>query len=143
MNPLGLPFEQYDHFGRFRTTEAVVDPAKPPAPIREGGPPVPAFRHPPADTTGLLDMTGDPALDGPVENPVVLIKRLARSERVRQVFVRHAFRYWMGREENLGDAPTLIAADRAYVQSGGSMKALILSLLTSDSFLYRTPPPVK
>jgi hypothetical protein len=49
----------------------------------------------------------------------------------------------MGREENLGDAPTLIAADRAYVQSGGSMKALILSLLTSDSFLYRTPPPAK
>jgi hypothetical protein len=107
----------------------------------EGGRPIPAYRHPAVDTSGVLDMTGDPALDGPIENPIVLVNRLARSDRVRQVFVRHAFRYWMGREENLGDAPTLIAADRAYVQSGGSMKALIVSLLTSDSFLYRTPPP--
>jgi hypothetical protein len=34
-------------------------------------------------------------------------------------------------------AVTLRQADQAYVQSGGSMKQLILSLLTSDSFLYR------
>ena len=56
---------------------------------------------------------------------------------MRQVFVRHAFRYWMGRNETLDDSPTLMAADQAYVESGGSMKALLVSLLTSDSFLYR------
>ena len=66
-----------------------------------------------------------------------LMHKLADSQRVRQSFVRHAFRYWMGRNETLGDSPTLIAADKAYVDSGGSMKALIVSLLTSDSFLYR------
>ncbi|SVA85159.1 uncharacterized protein METZ01_LOCUS138013, partial [marine metagenome] len=32
---------------------------------------------------------------------------------------------------------TLRRADLAYVNSGGSMKSLIISLLTSDSFLYR------
>jgi hypothetical protein len=43
----------------------------------------------------------------------------------------------MGRNEMLSDAATLQAADRAYVESGGSFRALVLSLLTSDSFLYR------
>jgi hypothetical protein len=56
---------------------------------------------------------------------------------VRQSFVRHAFRYWMGRNEMLYDSPTLIAADRAYADSGGSFKELLVSLLTSDSFLTR------
>jgi hypothetical protein len=47
----------------------------------------------------------------------------------------------MGRNEILSDSPTLMAADQAYVDGGGSMKALITSLLTSDSFLYRYDPP--
>ena len=43
----------------------------------------------------------------------------------------------MGRNETLNDAATLRRADKEYVESGGSMKTLIRSLLTSDSFLYR------
>lgn len=67
-----------------------------------------------------------------------LIRKLAASERVEQVFVRHVFRYFLGRNETLDDGPTLIEAQRAYSRGGGSMKALIVSLLTSDAFLYRT-----
>ncbi|WP_439629375.1 DUF1588 domain-containing protein [Gemmata sp.] len=142
MNPLGLPFEQYDHFGRYRVEEFVVDPTKPATPAKNKKlPPIPVLKGLPADTTGSIDGTGDARLDGPVDTPVAMLKKLADSPRVRQVFVRHAFRYWMGRDENLGDAPTLIAADQAYVKSGGSLKALLESLLTSDSFLLRTPPP--
>jgi hypothetical protein len=37
----------------------------------------------------------------------------------------------------LTDSPTLIAADKAYLESDGSFDALLISLLTSDSFLYR------
>ena len=66
-----------------------------------------------------------------------MIERLANSERVEQVFVRYAFRFWMGRNETLADAQTLQEAHRAYRDSGGSMKALILYLLSSDAFLYR------
>ncbi|WP_372898758.1 DUF1585 domain-containing protein, partial [Stieleria sp.] len=44
----------------------------------------------------------------------------------------------MGRNETLHDAPVLQDAHRAYKESGGSMNALITSLLTSDAFLYRT-----
>ena len=65
------------------------------------------------------------------------MERLAESPRVRQSFLRHVFRYWMGRNETLSDSQTLIAMDKAYVQSGGSFKELLVSLLTSDSFLYR------
>jgi hypothetical protein len=68
-----------------------------------------------------------------------MLRKLAASERVEQVFVRHAFRYWMGRNEALGDGPSLRQAHKAYRDSGGSMKALIVALLTSDSFLYRVP----
>lgn len=91
----------------------------------------------PVDATGVLSGTGDPSLDGPVKDAVDLTHRLAKSELVRQSFVRHAFRYWMGRNESLDDSPTLIAADRAYVENDGSFKELLISLLTSDSFLYR------
>ena len=102
-------------------------------------PPVPE-KAVPVDASGELKGTGDPKLDGPVNGAIDLVHRLAKSERVRQSFVRHAFRYWMGRNETLADSPTLIAADRAYVENGGSFKALLVSLLTSDSFLYRKSP---
>lgn len=62
---------------------------------------------------------------------------MAGSAHVRQVFVRHVFRFFMGRNETLGDAKCLQEADAAYVASNGSLRALVLSLLTSDSFLYR------
>jgi hypothetical protein len=116
MDPLGLPFEQYDHFGSQRKTE-------------KGRPVV---------VTGAIIDSGDPALDGPVAGPEELIKKLAGSERVHQVFVRHAFRFWMGRNETLEDARTLQDAYQAYKESDGSMSALLKSLLTSDAFLYRT-----
>ncbi|MFN0078627.1 MAG: DUF1588 domain-containing protein [Prosthecobacter sp.] len=115
MDPLGLPFEMYNHAGLFRTTEL--------------GKPV--------NTTGEIIDSGDPKLDGPVANALEMITKLANSQRVEQVFVRHAFRFWMGRNETLNDAPILQAAHTAYRNNGGSMKALITSLLTSDAFLYR------
>ena len=115
MDPLGLPFEMYNHAGLYRKTEL----------------------DKPVDTTGEIIDSGDPALDGPVENAIDMITRLANSERVEQVFVRHAFRYWMGRNETIHDAPILQRAHKAYRESDGSMQALITSLVTSDAFLYR------
>jgi hypothetical protein len=37
----------------------------------------------------------------------------------------------------LSDSKTMMDADQAYVDSGGSFDAVIVSLLTSDSFIYR------
>ena len=88
-------------------------------------------------TDGVLEGTGDPKLDGEVNDAVELMNRIAKSDRARQSFIRHAFRYWMGRNETLDDSPTLMAADKAYIDSDGSFKEMLVSLLTSDSFLYR------
>jgi hypothetical protein len=115
MDPLGLPFEMFNHAGLFRTTEL--------------GEPV--------NAQGEITDSGDDTLDGPVSNALEMIEKLARSQRVTQVFVRHAFRYWMGRNETISDASVLQDAYNAYEESGGSMKALLTSLLTSDAFLYR------
>ena len=106
---------------------------------RRGGTP-PEYTTRPIDTSGELVGTRDPKLDGEVKDAFDLVDRLARSERVRQSFVRHAFRYWMGRNETLDDSPTLMAADRAYVESDGSFTELLVSLLSSDSFLTRKDP---
>ncbi|MGC6567100.1 MAG: DUF1588 domain-containing protein [Akkermansiaceae bacterium] len=122
MNPLGMPFETFDDFGRHRNGLELLH--------GKG-------KSKPVDSSGVLVGTDNPSLDGDIEDPVDMIRRIARSDRARQSFVRHAFRYWMGRNETLEDSPTLIAADKAYLENGGSFRALVISLLTSDSFLYR------
>ena len=54
--------------------------------------------------------------------------------------MRYVFRFFMGRNETLGDAKSLQDAHKAYVDNDGSMNALVLSLLSSDSFVYRAKP---
>ena len=91
----------------------------------------------PFDTTGEISGTGEAGIDGPVKDANDMVHRLAKSNRVRQSFIRHAFRFWMGRNEILSDSKTLIAADKAYLESGGKFSEVLVSLLTSDSFLFR------
>jgi len=136
MNPLGLPFEAFDDFGRFRVVEAMEHPDNL---IHKGNGKTTFDVYPtePVVTTGRLDGTGDPELDGDVADPFELIERLSRSQRVRQSIIRHAFRFYLGRNELLSDAQTLVDADRAYVHHGGSFRAVIVSLLSSDSFRFR------
>ena len=118
MNPLGLPFEQFDHFGRFRFLEL----------------------DKPVDVTSKIVNSGVPEIDGEIRSPFELIERLANSTHCEQVFVRYVFRFFMGRNETLGDAKSLQDAHKAYVDNDGSMNALVLSLLSSDSFMYRSKP---
>ena len=143
MNPLGYAFEMYDDFGRFRTEESLEHPdnlikkgpdkAAPHVDLRD------TYKTLPVNPAGHLAGTGDTELDGDVENAIDLIERLAKSRRVRQSIIRYAFRYFMGRNEMLSDSKTLIDAEQEYVSSGGSFDAVIVSLLTSDSFMYRKP----
>jgi hypothetical protein len=141
MNPLGTPFEMYDDFGRFRPAlyydkkrETFIDQRGDLIHELKTGATLIAV---PVDARGELSGTGDPALDGKVNDAVDLVQRLAKSRRVRQSIIRHAFRFWMGRNETLSDSKTLIAAEKAYVESNGSFNEVLVSLLTSDSFLYR------
>lgn len=122
MNPLGMPFESFDDFGRHRRGTEL---------LHQRG------ESRKVDSTGAITGTDQQTLDGEVEDPVEMIRRIAESDRARQSFVRHAFRYWMGRNEYLSDSQTVVAAEQAYVENDGSFRALVVSLLTSDSFLYR------
>lgn len=144
MNPLGYAFESYDDFGRFRVRESLEYPEhllkKQPdtAPnrnhlidLRD------TYKTLPVDPSGFLEGTGDESLDGELKDAIDLAERLSKSRRVRQSIIRHAFRYFLGRNEVLADSKTLIDAEQAYRQSGGSFDAVIVSLLTSDSFIYR------
>ena len=115
MNPLGMPFEAFNHVGRFRAEE----------------------KGKPVDTSGAVSFSDVERLDGEVANAREMMERLADSPRVRQSFLRHMFRFWMGRNELLSDSQTLIAMDKAYVENEGSFKEALVALLTSDSFLYR------
>lgn len=143
MNPIGLPFEMYDDFGRYRIEEFLEHPenllekrpdkGSPQEDLRD------IYKTLPVDASGYLVGTDDPELDGELRDALDLAGRLGKSAKVRQSIIRHAFRYFMGRNEILSDSKTLIDADQAYVQSGGSFDAVIISLLTSDSFIYRKP----
>lgn len=142
INPLGMPFESFTDRGWVRTgmyfdkKRQRFETELTPEQIEKGLASGNLEKHP-FDTTGAITGTDEPETDGPVKNARDLVLRLSKSKRVRQSIIRHAFRYWMGRNEMLSDSPTLIAADRAYVESGGAFSEVLVSLLTSDSFLYR------
>ncbi|MCA9582853.1 MAG: DUF1588 domain-containing protein, partial [Myxococcales bacterium] len=127
MDPLGIPFEMYDHYGRFRTDEFVGDGSLVPV-----------------DASSTLVATGDPDLDGVVvEDAVDLVEHLASSPRVEGCFVRQVFRYFVGRPETYEDACVLDSMRTAYRQQDGSFQAMLVALGTSDAFLYRHSPTDK
>ena len=134
MNPLGNPFENFDHFGRWRAYETVLDAEATAANVNHKGEPQgDIFKRVAYDSTGDVD-------GHKVTGAVDMIHKLAKTALARQVWVRHAFRYFMGRNETADDVATLQAADAAYLQSDGSFETLLISLLASDSFLMRAQP---
>jgi hypothetical protein len=146
MNPLGNTFEMYDDFGRYRIEEFLEYPehliTKRPDEAKDRNHLLDLrdiYKTLPVESSGHLAGTRDPSLDGDLKDAVDLAERLSKSRVVRQSFIRHAFRYFMGRNEFLSDSKTLIDAEKAYVDNGGSFDAVIVSLLTSDSFIYRKP----
>ncbi len=136
MNPLGMPFECFDDFGRYRVQESLEHPDNL---IKAGDRNTEdQFRTASLDTSGWIDGLTESQLNGSVDDAFELIDRLARAERVRQSIIRHAFRFFMGRNETLSDSSTLIEADQAYLNTGGSFQAVVVSLIGSDSFRLRT-----
>ncbi len=154
INPLGEAFEAYDDFGRFRTkhyfdeNQEIVTRTAKHVPDENGKDQVRYFDRDklvaegnystrPVNATGSFKQLEIPELSGDFDGAVEMIHAIAKTDRARQSIIRHMFRYFMGRNEMLSDSQTLIDADQAYLKSGGSFKAVVVSLLSSDSFLYR------
>jgi hypothetical protein len=114
MDPFGLVFEGHDDLGRTITKDHG-------GPVDESG--------------GIVDLS--PQLDGPVVGISQLTSKLATSTEVEMCFVRQNMRYLLGRYEEISDGCTIMKAQAAYTAAGGDYAALMNSLLSSDSFLFR------
>ncbi len=113
MDPLGLPFEAFDHYGRPRLLEA-------------GRPVV---------TTGELRGSGD-ATDGEVSDARDLAGRLADSDVVRACFYEHALMFWGGRPRRAEDrcfAEHLVELDRER-----GFRAALVELLAQEALRARS-----
>ncbi|MEW5854708.1 MAG: DUF1588 domain-containing protein [Myxococcota bacterium] len=115
MNPLGYPFEIYNHAGFVRATD-------------HGRPP---------DGSSTITNAPDPALNTSVTNAVDLSTRLAASPHAKRCFIRQTFRYFMGRNETPADACVLQEMENTLQESNGSFLSMLKTLVTSDAFLYR------
>lgn len=134
MNPLGYAFETYNHAGFLRVEnheqDANFGQSTIPQDItywKQFFPSSPVKNFIPPELQGVT-----------VQDGVALSTILSTSTRARQCFVRHTFRYFMGRPERPEDACTLIDMDQSYIDHGGSFNEMLVTLLTSDTFLYRT-----
>ncbi len=110
INPPGFAFDHFDQLGRWRDTDG---------------------QKRPLDTTGMLMGTD---VDGPFEDQVALIDRLASSENAAACFVTQWFRYGFARREADNDC-ALRGLTEAFAAADGNVAALIARLVTSAEFL--------
>lgn len=122
MNPLGYPFETFNHAGFLREFDRGSDGS-------EVAP----------DGSSDIVSVPDPALEGSVDGPVEFSERLADSRVARRCFIRQVFRYFMGRDEQPADACTLSEME-ASLDRDGSFPRMVGVLMKSDTFQRRLGP---
>lgn len=113
MNTLGLPFEIFNHAGFPRVTD-------------HGGAPDGASTI--EDWPGRSDVVE-------IDDALTLTRELAGDPHARRCFLRHVFRYFMGRYETPADACTLHEMEAAF--EGGSLMSALAALYGSHTFLHR------
>jgi hypothetical protein len=112
--PMGDAFERYDALGAYRT--------------EQNG-------HPVDSAGALVGATGG---DRPVADAVALVKLLAQSPDTFACVARQAYRFTLGKSESDYDRCTLAKASQALGQAPFDVRALMISIVGSDSFVVRT-----
>ena len=110
MDPLGLPFENFDAIGKYRTLDSGL----------------------PVDATGEFDGT-------PVANSTELGQAMSASPLIASCLVRKYYSYAMGHEERDVDATVINELDASFEGAGYRLKQLIIDLATSDAFTQVAP----
>lgn len=113
LDPLGFAFENYDALGRYRTKEGSRD----------------------VDTSGALDLPSGQHVQ--FDNAIELLDQVAVSEDFSRCFSDQWLRYSLGRRLVDADAGTPVGVHEAFKSSGLKVKELLLSVVSSKSFLYR------
>jgi hypothetical protein len=114
MNPIGFAMDHFDAVGRWRDQDGAHT----------------------LDTTGGLIGPGD--VNGSFKDHIELATLLARSQAMRGCMVEHWFHYAYGRAEGKTDACSMTQLQRGFEASGGNVKTLLLDLIQTPAFLYRT-----
>ena len=99
LTPLGEPFEIFDDWGRYRSHHYFDEneeiymrrDGEFERKIKEG-----KLTKRRVDASGMISFSGDPDVDGEVEDGIEMMHRLGHSSRARQTFIRYLFRYFMG-----------------------------------------------
>jgi hypothetical protein len=115
MDPIGLVLESFDGIGRWRT--------------EDNGEPVSAYGSP---IHVLRDF-------GPIDGPVDLRNAiLSQPDRFVRTATEKLMTYALGRQLTAADMPTARAVVRAAAEDDYRFSALVLSIVTSDTFQMRT-----
>lgn len=112
MDPLGLPLENFDAIGRYRTTESGL-------PIDPSG-----------DVNGV-----------PVENARAMGEAMAESRSMAACMVRRFHAYAMGHDERDVDGSVVNDLISAFEGSGYQLRDLVLATVTHDAFSAVAPQP--
>jgi len=112
LNGIGFGFENYDAAGAFRTTEQGL----------------------PIDSSGILMGTD---VEGPFDGALALSATLERSQMVHQCATQQWLRYALGRAPVLAETSLLGAWTATFEQSGGDVRSLLVSIVTSPTFRLR------
>ncbi len=113
IDPIGFGLENFDAAGQYRTEES--------------GQPI--------DATG--NIAGIAGGDVTFEGPRALVEALLASEELKPCFVRHFFRFAMGRLEENYDTCELEQIVSKFEATGGDLTALLMALIESKTFSHR------
>jgi hypothetical protein len=117
MDPIGFGFDNFDATGNWYTQENGTN-------IDASG--MFVAMNPPNDLTGSFTSAAD------------MINQLAASQQTNQCFALQQMRYAWGRVETAADACSAQKIYQAFSSSNFNLKQLLLAVVTSDSFRYRT-----
>jgi hypothetical protein len=117
IDPIGLALEEFDQLGRHRESENGIA----------------------VDTSGEIVAVREDAILGPFDGTAELGLRLADSVQVQQCLMTQWYRYGMGRVEQQEDLCSMKAAFDRFVGAQGDMQELLLGIVSSDAFRFRTP----
>ena len=120
IDPMGLPFENYDAVGRYRTSEHWTDPA------------TNISYDTPIDASGSVL-----GVAGTAQNGVELVKLLATSPAIESCFASHWMRFAYGRSLASDDTCNTQNVMTMFTNANYNVKQLLLALTQSDGFLYR------
>ena len=120
IDPMGLPFENYDAVGRYRTSEHWTDPA------------TNISYDTPIDASGSVL-----GVAGTAQNGVELVKLLATSPAIESCFASHWMRFAYGRSLATDDTCNTQNVMTTFTNANYNVKQLLLALTQSDGFLYR------